>query len=615
MIKLGYLEGYSALNVPKYNTASARDTAFDNLATYTIDAYYPPYYTNVIKLDINEVPLTSPINFVILVHNNKYYYYFADKVKYINEEIYELIINMDTVLTHMFDYKVKQGIITRKSIPRWIDNNINRNYVRENISEGYMDIENYDEKSANKYVVVCSSHWYREGVTPFYTNITKGYNIFESEYYIYIIPIPPDNIMSSGSYVNVTSNYITTAISCEYQDLLVDLISDPYTLKMYYIESEFLDNLLKPTWSFATTSTLNLALDYGLRDSNIMKINSNNVYTLAFCLNEINIDFIISDTISFNFEKNTNVSTLFDIKYIPQLMDENYIQIEYGDITSFVSYPLHLSNKPSLYAKTSFDAVSGNTIYYITDIINDDNRFKTANVSMPVTFELLTDAWKDYQARNKASLTTGLQLQFVNTMYSTVKSYMTKGIGNSISNSKVSQFTKKGRISQQYYSNQIDQQEQAVEMSGFVSDGLMQGANIVANYKINKENLEYTPDTIRGVGDVYTNFIDEYKKPYIKKYYVSDIVACGKKLEEFGYIVNEIVNTSTYMQDLCNIRTYYNCVNARVTLYETTCLIANDIINDINARLENGLRFINMGMITSTTKIPDIFNYDNVEIS
>ena len=146
-----------------------------------------------------------------------------------------------------------------------------------------------------------------------------------------------------------------------------------------------------------------------------------------------------------------------------------------------------------------------------------------------------------------------------------------------------------------------------------ISDGLMQGVNIIANYQINRENLEFSPDTVKGRGDVYSMLLSKYKKPYIKISKISDIENCARKLEEFGYRVNEVFTGSQYIQDLCLTRTYYNCISMIIKTYDILCFIPNDIINDIIGRLENGLRFFDIANIPSGQSISTILAYDNVE--
>lgn len=608
MIKLGYLQDYNSFNVPSFDSESDRDEYFDNIVVYEIDAYYPPYFTNTIKLSIDEVPTTSPINFVILVHNDKYYYYFIDKQHYTNEEIYSIDISMDSVLTYMYNFKVTNGIITRKSIARWNGTVINRDYIRENVSEGFMEITDYDMKSPNAYVIVCSSKNYCDSSisTP---NVKRGYNTFQMPYYVYVIPLPPKELLTSADIVYLTTNS-ETSLSCNNQNLITKFAKDAYTLNMYYIESEYLDNILSPVWTVNNTTSANLTIDNNISSLRILDFDDNNNYSLGLMLPLYDVEPITTDTINFNFLQNTTYGTDFDIKYIPQLMDENYIQVEYGDVTGFSSYPLHLSNTANLYAKNTLDVATGNISYYITDTVNDDNRYKTNIVALPVTFDLINDAWNEYYARNKASLTTGLQLQAVNTLYSTVKGLSFGKATQMFNQSRALSYFEEGKqgISNMYADKAYANHQQQV---GFVADGLMNGINIIANYQINKENLEYTPDTIKGRGDVYSMLMTEYKTPYIKKYKVNDIVACGKKLEEYGYKVNEVYNTTSYINEISNIRHYYNCLSINITAFSIECLIPYEYINDIMERMKNGVRIINMSNVSTT--ISDVFKLDNTE--
>lgn len=608
MIKLGYLQDYNSFNVPSFNSERDRDEYFDNIVVYEIDAYYPPYFTNTIKLSIDEVPTTSPINFVILVHNDKYYYYFIDKQHYTNEEIYSIDISMDSVLTYMYNFKVTNGIITRKSIARWNGTVINRNYIRENVSEGFMEITDYDMKSPNAYVVVCSSKNYCDSsIAP--PNIQRGYNTFQMPYYVYVIPLPPKELLTSADIVYLTTNS-ETSLSCNNQNLISKFAKDAYTLNMYYLESEYLDDMLSPEWSADDIVTANLTINNYISTLRIIDFDDNNNYSLGLMIPLYNVEPITTDTINFNFLSNTTYGTDFDIKYIPQLLDENYIQVEYGDVTGFSSYPLHLSNTANLYAKNTLDVATGNISYYITDIVNDDNRYKTNIVALPVTFDLINDAWNEYYARNKASLTTGLQLQAVNTLYSTMQGLARVGSGAGAS------FTSMTRAYTNVEKNttSLTAKDTMTMPSGSltpISDGLMSGINIIANYQITRDNLQYTPDTIKGRGDVYSMLMTEYKTPYIKKYKVSDIVACGKKLEEYGYKVNEVYNTASYINEISNIRHYYNCLSINITAFSIECLIPYEYINDIMERMKNGVRIINMSNVTTT--ISDVFKLDNTE--
>lgn len=614
MIKLGYIDGYNSYNEIKFNSANDRDAHFNGWVDYTIDAYYPPYYTNVIKLDKSEVPQTAPINFVILVHNSKWYYYFVDHINYVNEDIYEIVINMDTIMTYQFDFKINQGLVTRKSIPRWIVENtnvkINRNYVRENVSEGIMEVNSLTYRNPNKYIIITSSYkWADQSSLPGYYIDNDSGAKYHFGYYTYVAPLPPFEL-SNLATIEVYNN--NTRIDTVYYENTVNrFIDDPFTINMMIVESEYLDKILHTDWSVITQySRARLDINYD-NITSLEFIRSGTFHYCCFNLNHIYLNSNNVFNISLGFTRNTLGLVNFNPNFIPQLIDENYMQIEYGDINGFASYPMHQLYSPLVKCYNNLDITNGNSGYYIEGLYDDKyNKHKTYTVSLGLTFDLITDPWKEYQAQNKGTLSTGLQLQAVNTLYSTAKSVIPMASGVSFTNTnRLYQNLEKNTES---FTNKQTTSFNKGSMTG-ISDGLMQGINIVANYQINRDNLEFSPDTVKGRGDVYTMLFSKYKIPYFKIHKVSDIENCARKLEEFGYRVNEIFTGNSYIQDICNIRTYYNCISMRVKLYTTSCLIPNDMINDILARLENGLRFIDIHSVPSDMTMIDIFKYDNVE--
>ena len=612
MIKLGYLEGYTSFNVPKFNNSAQRDNYFNSLTAYDIDAYYPPFYTNIIKLDIDDVPLTSPINFVILIHNGKYYYYFVDKINYKNESIYEIVINMDTILTYMYDYRVTQGLKTRESIKRWNGNEINRDYVRENVSEGIMEVSSFTYRNPNKYIIVTSSHNYIDAGRDSGHYIQNG-TYYDFGYYVYVFPLPPFELSNIATIHMYCDSGLTDLGSVNPYKVVDQFIADPYTINMMLVESEYLDKIYGTSWNLvATYLSCTVTFSASISSDDIVRFNNNKICGFNVINLPIDNNFIFSDNLG--FIKNISDRSLFDYHYIPQLIDENYIQLEYGDVNGFSSYPLHQSKSSVFNYYNNLDVTNGNDGYYILDSLTSNNKYNSYNISLGLTFDLITDPWLEYQAQNKGTLSTGLQLQAVNTLYSTIK-----GIGTNV----VSGLYMGGRselefeagnqgLSNMYATRKFQSSTNAATS---LTDGLMQGLNIVANYQINRDNLQFSPDTVKGRANLYSMMFSKYKSPYLKKFMVTDIENCARKLEEYGYRVNKVINSplGIYIYNLCKNRKYYNCVSAKVTQYLTYCLIPNEIINDINSRLENGLRFINMNNLPNNWKIPYIFEYDNVE--
>lgn len=611
MIKLGYIEGYNSYTEFKFNNANDRDNHFDNWVEYTIDAYYPPYYTNVIKIDISEVPQSSPINFVILVYNNKYYYYFVDHFNYVNEDIYEIVINMDTVLTHMFDFRVKQGLITRKSINRWNGNEINRNYVRENVSEGIMEVSEFNYTNPNRYIIVTSSKSYVDNSRPSGHYRLDNRTKLDFGYYVYLFPLPPFELNDLALIHMYDNNGNQNLIDVYYRDIVRYFITDPYTINMMIVESEYLDKVYGTTWRVWSDYTeCSLSFTPYIDVLDIVTIDS--AKYCGFNIVDLVVDNNLVNTHTFEFVKNTVDFKPFNYIYVPQLLDENYIQIEYGDVNGFASYPLHQSKSVSVNLYNNLDITNGNSGYYILDTSVSNNKYNTYNISLGLTFDLITDPWLEYQAQNKGTLSTGLQLQAVNTLYGTAKNIAMPTVNRLFNQTRSLQYFEQGKEGlSDIYANQSFRNQQQ-QLTG-LTDGLMQGMNIIANYQINKENLEYSPDTVKGRANLYSMIFSKYKSPYLKIHKVNDIINCARKLEEYGYRVNEVFNGNEYISSVCTLRSLYNCISMKITQYDIDFFIPNDIINDMLSRIENGLRFIDVHSVPDDLALIDVFKYDNKE--
>lgn len=622
MIKLGYLEGYNSFNVPSFASKQARDTYFNNITGLVeIDAYYPPLYTNVIKLDITQVSQSVPYNFVILVHNSEYYYYFIDDIKYINEELYEIYINMDTILTYMFDIKITNGLINRKSIKRWNSTGeINREYIRENLSEGIFDVDSYTYKNPNKYIIVTtSSHYGNEGDD--YRKATYNINntSYSLGYYVFIIPIPSNlnNIYSSQALVALRKTGHTDISVSNPADCINFFIDNPYVINMTYVESEYLDRLLNTSWQYVGLNNLICNINYPSEES-IVKFNGSQQCCIAISTFPSNID-----TSNYNLYvnnkligiKNTTINRPFDFDCIPQIIDENYIQLKYGNITGFTSYPMHQSKSGVFKTYDITDVTTGNQGYYILDKNDDINKYNTFIFTTSTNFDLITDAWKQYQAQNKGTLSTGLQLQGVNTLYNTVKGVALPIASNKFYMARSEQYFEKDMqsMSDAYANRAYSSRQQAV---GGLSGGLMQGINVIANYKANKENLEFTPDTIKGRNSMLSMAFSKYLSPYIEVSCCKDIMACAKRLEEFGYKVNEVLQNSNgiLINAINNVRYYYNCIGVNITSYKLLRFISNDLLNNFIERLSNNIRLFNISILTTNNlNMSSCLQYDNVE--
>ena len=145
------IPGINREDTPVFSSRTRQISYFASRTKLVIDdGFYAPHFRDKIDLELELV--TRPTgalydseikwNYLSLDFNGKKYYYFIDKIEYINERIVSFYISMDTIQTYMFDIEWIESHITRKSIKRWIYDNdvddwlINRDYIRENFSEG-----------------------------------------------------------------------------------------------------------------------------------------------------------------------------------------------------------------------------------------------------------------------------------------------------------------------------------------------------------------------------------------------------------------------------------------------------------------------------------------------
>ena len=158
MLKLVHIKNISESDTPSFTTQTEQEDYFDNLQGITItDGWYPPYYENEIKFDTEDVSFDTNYNYLILSYNDRNYYYFIDDMTYVNEGVIAIHITMDTIQTFMFGATLSDVVIERKFINRWRDNYINRNYIRENLSENnYKTVEFEYLTNSNDYFTFVS---------------------------------------------------------------------------------------------------------------------------------------------------------------------------------------------------------------------------------------------------------------------------------------------------------------------------------------------------------------------------------------------------------------------------------------------------------------------------
>ena len=617
--KLVYIKGISRLDTWKFGSKSNQKAYFDSLTGYRVDDYFPPHYTNTIRFDINDFNYsTTNYNYCLLYFNNKYYCYFIDGIHYLNEDVFELMFVEDTIQTHMFDVSFNYSVMDRMSIKRKLANGeINRDYIRENLSQGEFVNSRYEEYSRYKYVLITSR---QELHTP------SGYGAralvqnsvdMTSGLYRYLLCLPDltgetrtiygykiEYDGGTGSLVQKTFYYhsirnVYNYIS-ESEDVVDCIFIDNCKALDEYLGRE--DSVIQENnvyyYLIQLTKTDNMQLSFdGHLDTfdfvPCLTITKNNFGDFQ---NELFVR--IGTTNLSNQAVNTHIDTPFDIKYVPALLDENYINLRFGEKMKHSTYPLYKSKIDRFYQYEYYDFASYSRIYMINAYNTNpatrlEDVYDTKILCNTIEYlEKYTDAWQQFKSQNYATLTSGIKnnmaLDLAGTFLGSVKSSTT--------------FTDEGAFSK----TTISDPKLTAAKAG------IQVAKTLNDFLTTKGNLEHTPDK-RNMGNNYSSdFLSRATKVFQAVDYVKDIEQVAKKLEWYGYKVNyNYTNTNILLDSTVQPRYYFNIIKCSSISIDMVGFIKDNVIlDDIETRLKNGLRIWDYNH--QNTMLDNLI-YDNVE--
>lgn len=620
--KLVYIKGISRFDTWRFANKEAQYTYFNGFVgsnTYIVNDYFPPHYTNTIRFDKNEIDYASKnYNYLLLYFDNKYYCYFIDNINYINEDVFELELTMDTIQTYMFDVNFTSATLDRLSIKRWTNvanREINRNYKRENLSQEDFVIDNHILLSKHKYCVILQvSQVSFVGVSQsgiFTTNKIDN-TITSSGFHYLAIPLV--------YYENTNNFWIVSEDIKLYQGstlvgeqtlselTLNSIITNPAVINAWIVD----DYMLFKLFSRIITENVITYLDEQHRYSQLtqhVSIFATNNCTVVFARIENNsgplgiylgnmnsIDNYISHTIT--FIPNSLKAEPFDTKYIPALLDENYITLKFGEKTNYSTFPLSKSYTNIFDLYNYYDIYTGERTYKILPRGVGYDYYNTfVSVATQQSMELLNNAWENYKSQNHATLTTGRALN-------TIMPFVNAGVG--LLGFELSQYgrqrTRKDKPTNKYIR----------ALKNPVTNVSREAINEFSNqmdYLITRENLQHTPNTEKQ-GNNYSNDIDNKSLDIIiQTEKVKDFENVGKLIEQFGYSVDLTYN-NTNIFDI-NYRYYYNVLRcSSIKVDATGCMIPEGLKQDFMARCMEGLRLWNN---ENNTDMYDNINYDNVE--
>lgn len=595
------------LDTPYFSSIDEQNIYFTQRIVHSYEGYFPPYYTNTVRLSLSEFNIfnSAVVDYLRLQWNNKWYYYFIDNKMYLNEDIVELSITMDVIQTFMFNYTITGGTVTRQSIKRWNGDVINRQYIRENLSQGAFHIVNYEEfdkpVTTNALTSGDEISWYilitTEPLTTFAT-FTRVDDVISSLYY-YLVPSSNGILTYSGKQLVNVQNTSQTK-----------LLSQPSVYKMFAITNN------------SVVDYFNLVFENGILKSfrgqtlNVSAYSPNNAYSIIF-INEYTpyeIDeeknfTAVYDIMPLLFKKNTTPKTSFQNYYCPVMLDTNYVHIEFGEKMQYTTFPLELggfkliNNQISMYGVFKYDMQTNTRSYYITDNKLNNKEYldyynTTIQNSSLEEFEIVNDYWLQYQAQHKGDLTTGIALARFNNGYSALSSAITglATVGSGVATGNVGK--------------QITGATQGIMSLPNFAVGVY---NINQNLQITKENMESTPNTVKQGNNMQS---DKHTNSYVtmtRAFFVQDFDAVAKKYELFGYRTNETIYTTVSVSDYF-YRQYWNIVAIdNAIIKASSSLISETEKALIKERLSSGIRFINVSDMTLSDTLDYNFKYDNIE--
>lgn len=632
--KLMYVKNISRLDTWKFENLSEQTSYFNNLTGLTIDDYFPPFFSQSLRLSLDDlinVQNSTHYNYLQLTFNNKEYYYFVREIKYINENLISIDLDMDTIQTFYFDINFKHSTLDRRSIKRKLSKNshyINRNYIRENLSKGEFVKTQYEEYNRYNYIMVTTRQSMSHSIDYARRSlITDGYDLTNGLYrYLLLLPKMPNDFINTYKlrYPNSNNGYDEIDFTlASLRQCINKLQQDENIVDMIFINnSKFLDKSLHRLDThlnqiyYITINPDTTKIGVSLGDSSLDVDGTNYSFVPCVTINDYdNVltskDIIVNNITLTNNYTNGSLEEPFNIKYIPALLDENYIYVKYGEKMQHTTYPLYKLQQDILKFGERYDFASFSRLYIINDNEYGDNDVYSTRivVNSLENMDRYTDAWIQYQSTNYATLKSGfknnLALEISGGLLGGVSSgRMSQGNASVGTSSSVPMFW--GSTYGGGTKTTIEDPRLTVAKTG------ISALKTINNFVTMKDNLQHTPDK-RNQGNQYSSdTIGKFTTVFYEVECVKDIEAVAKKLEWFGYKVNEcFTDTNLLIDSELYQRYYYNIIKCSDLSIVLNFFIQDEnIISDIESRFIDGLRIWEK---SNNDYLCDNLKYDNVE--
>lgn len=645
-ISLFYVQGISRMDEPVFDTIAHQRAFFVSKRVASLEqAFYPPHYQDRIKLEIGaDISLNEAVNYLSLSFAGKEYYYFIDNLVYINEGVLEIGVTLDAIQTFMFNIHFINSDVSRKSIKRWNGSQINREYIRENAGEQMFVQQSYEEMPKFPYYGVLIKCTPSAPLYKFVQNATSrlftfeeittagqssAYGVISDPYVYFLLPM----VVNKDEYVYLdgstdsdfrTVEYMATKIAKLQQLDCVQEISIVSGLIFARLGINVTREVLEtPQGAIGYRFTIGQSVAFPIigkidrQDTSTTVTEVTNIFTIGRrWLPVANTHY----ERSFGFTKNDQQGVTFSYIYCPQLLDENYFQLSWGEKMSYTSYPLHKLKTPSIFLHYQF--VFGDNIrtYYVTDSpIGGSEKDVYLTLIQNRSIEnlvLFNDAYREYLSQNYATLTRGVALAKQQNLYSFGMGFVdiASGLANSgakLASGLATMVAGDGRGLSSVISGGMGIRESAINIGTHIADFVEKDYVIDEKVGITKDNLNFRPDTVKQGNSASADVLAAVLYPFAKIERDINIVHAAEVFESYGYKVHEVTEDNLFY---LNLRYYYDVIQCDDMEIELTNYI-NDLstINSIKARFNMGLRLWHTDNGVLRLDLGKVCYYDNVE--
>lgn len=428
MLTLYYIPGISRKDTPVFDSI-VEQTDYFRLTpdiVHRIDSgFYPPHYQNVIELSTEDLGFNQRYNYLSLEVGNKKYYYFIDNIRYVNESVVSISITMDTVQTYMFDIQFIQSHLTRHSIHRWLSTtDINRNYLRENFTEGKFKLIRKDfikgstdiggdDDLITGVIIVKTPPPDNTFSDPYDYKSNQGFSSMVTRFYPVINGKIPETVLINPPGIGAV---VTDRIQYR-KGIVRELNSNATVIYAYYMPFMPFDGI---TCEYNQSKGLyQLNYDNTKYELQMTHIDDSDPRQSKFeAIFKPKAEYTVKDYFAYKSLPFSIPATAqaFSKYSVPALIDETYLNVQFGEPQALASFPLHQMTTVDFTAYYYGDPHSGKRYYYVCPdayqaIINAGNipdLFGSGAVaSNTPQLDINTDAYKEYFTYNKGGAVAG----------------------------------------------------------------------------------------------------------------------------------------------------------------------------------------------------------------